>query len=160
MGGVLLIQSTKSNICLPTVAKDCAHIGKWDNSQRNSLKYRDRRLSHMTPAVWRVVCTGVTLESETFNAQNCAQYLKTIVYSEIFGTGFHPLGGDRDQESCVSGSVWSGVRMLISLDKSFRRPEYYNTSFRHFPLSRRECHNNSFDHILLGVHRCSQPFHF
>ena len=83
MGGVLLIQSTKSNICLPTVAKDCAHIGKWDNSQRNSLKYRDRRLSHMTPAVWRVVYTGVTLQSETFNAQNRAQYLKTIVYSEI-----------------------------------------------------------------------------
>ena len=33
----------------------------------------------MTPAVWRVVYTGVTLEPETFNAQNRARYLKTIV---------------------------------------------------------------------------------
>ena len=106
----------------------------------------------MTPAVWRVVYTGVTLESETFNAQNCALISQDNCELGNCGTGFHPLGGDRDQESCVSGSVWSGVRMLISLDKSFRRPEYYNTSFRHLPLSRQKYQNTSFDRILLGVH--------
>ena len=46
LGGVLLISSTKSNICF---THSCAHVRQCDNSQRNSLKYRERGFAHMTP---------------------------------------------------------------------------------------------------------------